>query len=581
MTATGATRSRAYEVSTSLLGLLPTLTRPPGRPPKPVAASGPDTNPITGAVLGYVMEHPGCVDRGGTRQRYSDDFRHFVLQLRTCHAAIDLEPFAMAVGMPVGTLKDWLRDRSEPGTDGGLSEGDVPDAQDAQMQTVLEAWSTWCGTFIDFCEHVPRDLHVPFGRDLIGRILEVHGVRKTARRAGRGPDESASRGSFRTFFPGAQWVGDGMQVPVVINGQRFLYNVELNVDAYAAAFVGRSVRDAEDSTAVIEAFRGGIQTTGSAPIAELLDNRPSNHTPEVDAALGDTIRIRATPGRGQNKAHVEGAFGLFSQVLPELVLDIHRPAHDVAKSLLALAVDIWARTTNHRPRASRGGRSRFDLYSDSPSDEQIQDARRQLLEIAERQERARRTLEARRRPEVLALLDEHFARLNLLDPERHVRIAIAGYPLSAIADGLAVFRAMSLAHTLPDGVDARYLLGIVRNIAAQTEGEHLAHCLLQVRLEARDRMLASLAAARDMVTARADVAGVVAESVDRALQTESPLERSFWLETIADVLNAQPHAESHRLFRDAARRIYATFAITVRERQQATRFLADRIVPLS
>ena len=33
---------------------------------------------------------------------------------------------------------------------------------------------------------------------------------------------------------------------------------------------------------------------------------------EVDAALGDvTERIRATPFRPQNKAHCEGAFGLF------------------------------------------------------------------------------------------------------------------------------------------------------------------------------------------------------------------------------------------------------------------------------
>ena len=581
MAATGATRSRAYELSAALIGLLPSLTRPAGRPPKAVEPQPHDTTEITSTVLDYVMRHPGCVDRGGDRQRYSDGYRHFILELRARHAGIELEPFAHAAQVPLGTLKQWLRDPDQPCVDHDESQAAVPDAKDAQMQTVLDAWSRWDGSFLDFCEHVSRDLHVPFGRDLIRRILQVHAVRKTARRSGRGPDQIASRGSFRTFFPGAQWVGDGMQVPVVVDGQRYLFNVELNVDAYAGAFVGSSVRDAEDSTAVVDAFHSGVQTTGAPPIAELLDNRPSNLTAEVCAALGDTILIRATPARGQNKAHVEGAFGLFSQTLPPLVLDTHRPAHDVAKSLLQTVVDIWARTTNHRPRADRGGRSRVDLYSEDVSDEQIQDARRQLRAIAERQERARRTLQARCRPEVLILLDEHFERLGLLDPERHVRIAIAAYPLTAIVNGLALFRAKSLSHTLPDGVDARYLLGIVRNISAQIEGEHLANCLLQMRIEARDRMLASLAAARDAMIADTDAARVVAQSVDCALRTQSPLERFFWLDATADVLNAQPEAQRHRLFLDAARRIYATFAVTVRERQNATRFLADRIVPLS
>jgi hypothetical protein len=586
VSATGATRSRAYEMAQTVVGLLPTLIAPPGRPRKPVEAVAPDTDEITRAVLRYVMEHPGSVDRGGQRQRYSDSFRHFVLGLRDQYADIEVEPFARASQIALGTLKDWLRDRTREVTDGQPATWEpsdtlIPDAEDAQMQTVLDAWSRWQGSFVDFCQHVRRDLRVPFGRDLIRRILETYRLRKTARRPGRGPDELASRSSFRTFFPGAQWIGDGMQVPVVINGQSFTLNVELNVDGYSGAFVGSSVRETEDSAAVIEAFRSGVATTGKAPLAELLDNRPSNHTPEVDAALGDTLRIRATPGRGQNKAHVEGAFGLFSQVLPPLILDTHRPAQDVAKSMLGLVVDVWSRTTNHRPRVDRGDRSRVDCYGETVSDDQIEDARRHLREIAERQQRARQTLETRRRPEVLCLLDEHFDRLGLLDPERHVRIAIAGYPLSAIADGLALFRAKAIAKTLPEGVDARYLLGIVRNIAADIEGEHFASSLLRVRLEARDRMLAPLVARRDTLLASSDAPNVLNQLVDSALNTQSPLERAFWLDAVADQLNFQPVAQSQRLFLDASRRIYATFAITIRERQQAVRFLADRLVPLS
>jgi hypothetical protein len=292
-------------------------------------------------------------------------------------------------------------------------------AEPLHIQAVIDAWKRWSGSFIDFCNHVCNELRVPFGRDLVRRILQVHGLRRTERREGRSPDESWLRGAFKTYFAGAQWVGYGMQVPVVIDGTRIVYNLELNVDAHTGAFVGVSVRKEEDSQAVIEALNDGVVTTGAKPIAELLDNRPSNHTPEVDVALGETIRVRATPERPQNKAHVEGAFGLFSRVIPPLVVDTRHGITALGQGVLAIAATLWARTVNHRPRKDRDGPSRAELYAEEPSDEQIAHARRELRELAEKQERARRTLEARRRPEVLDLLDEHFARLNLLDPEPH------------------------------------------------------------------------------------------------------------------------------------------------------------------
>jgi hypothetical protein len=50
---------------------------------------------------------------------------------------------------------------------------------------------------------------------------------------------------------------------------------------------------------------------------------------------------------------------------------------------------------------------------------------------------------------------------RLTDPERHVRDAIACYSRDAIVDAIAIFSGKRTAATLPDGVDARYLLGIV------------------------------------------------------------------------------------------------------------------------
>lgn len=587
LAATGVSKSRAYEVVAQIAAVLPTLIRAPGRPARPPAlVTAGEPVELTRAVLGYVMAHPGCVDRGAERQRYSDGFRRFVLELHGKHASVALDAFASAVAVPLGTLKDWLRHPAAPTDEEPSPEATAPvshDIRGTHIQTVLDAWPRWSGSFVDFCEHVRGDLHVPFGRDLVRHILEVEGGRKPARRAGRqSQDEAALRGAFRTFFPGAQWVGDGMAVPVVVDGQRFVFNVELDVDAYAGAFVGAVVSDTEDSAAVIDAFTGGVTTTGAPPVALLLDNKPSNHTSDLDAALGETIRIRATVSRPQNKAHVEGAFGLFSQVLPPLVLDSRRGAQDLARSLLDIVLGTWARTTNHRPRKDREGRSRIELYGDIPTDEQIEQARCDLRELADRQQRARQTLLARRRPEVLALLDEYFERLGLLDPERHFRIVIAGYPKSAIVDGLAIFDAKRDANTLPDGADARYLLGIVKNVAAKTEGEYLAEYLYKYRMEAQQRFLAPLREEREALRDEPDVTHVLSTCVDHALETPSNLERSFWLDAIVETLRELPDDdERQRRFRHAARLIEATFAVTPRERHEAVRYVADRLVPVT
>ena len=585
--ATKATRSAAYVLSHALLELLPTLARPRGRPPKPAPSPGDcannsETAELCRAVLGYVMRHPGCVHRSEQRQHYSDGFRHLLLEQRTAHATLDLERFAAAVQVPLGTLKDWLRE--PPAAASPVQPAPAPTELTApepvHIQTVLHAWPRWHGSFRDFCSHVRHHLLIPFGRGLIAHLLFAHGVRRPTRRQGRSSDESAIRGAFTTYFPGAQWVGDGMQLAVAIDGQRFRLNFELAVDAHTDAFVGTSVREEEDAAAVIETIESGVQTTGARPLAFLLDNKPSNHTPQVDQALQDSLLIRATIERPQNKAHVEGAFGLFSRVLPELTLDTRNGPHELARSLVRIVTLVWAQTMNHRPRNDRGGLSRIQLYGQTPSAEQIDDARQKLRELCKRQELARRTLEQRRRPEVLALLQDHFTRLGLLDPKSQVLVAIAGYPLDCIVAGIAIFDGKLRANTLPEGADARYLLGIVRNLAAKSEGEYMARHLLELRLEVKDRMLAPLVAQRDALWAGTDLPGLVAGCIDRALGNQSPLQRIFWLDALASRLARCSVAEQKDHFRTATRRINATFAIPPRERTDAVRILAERLVPL-
>ncbi|HEU4577884.1 MAG TPA: hypothetical protein VFS67_06500 [Polyangiaceae bacterium] len=591
--AAGVTRSRAYEAAAQVVDfssrLEPRVGRPPAQtepPPRPR-----DHEAVSRAVLGFVMTHPGCVHGHGKRQRYGDGFRRFLVELRAEHAALSIEDFAASAAVPPGTLRSWLMaTSSETAADPPAADPDAaaiaasssPSLTTAHIDSVLGAYGGWCGGFRDFCEYVQRELCISWGRDTIAQVLELHGVRRPQRRGGRSPDELALRSSFQTFFAGAQWVGDGMSVPVTIGSELLKLNFELQCDAFSGAFVGISIRDAEDSAAVIESFRDGIATTGAAPLAELLDNKPSNHTPEVDTALGDTIRIRATVQRPQNKAHVEGAFGLFSTTAPPLELDHRASARQIAAQVLGLVTTTWARAMNHRPRPGRGGSSRAQLYALEPTDEQIAAARRTLEERRRRQELARQTLEARQRPDVRAFLDAAFDRLELTDPERHVRLAISRYPLDPIIAGVAIFESKQRTASLPDGVDARYLLGIVRNVHEQREGELVAEALLRLRRQARDIALERLS--RDQVELRAThrpTRDILAVLVDRALLCERALDRTFWLDALASFISDAASDERDARYRAAARCIHATFRAEPRRREHAVRVLAERLVPLA
>ena len=349
-----------------------------------------------------------------------------------------------------------------------------------------------------------------------------------------------------------------------------------------AAAVGIDVRDHEDAAAVLAAFDDGVTTTGAAPLCLLLDNKPSNHAPRVDDALGETARMRATAERPQNKAHVEGAFGLFSQTAPPIVID-GVTKRERARQMLDLQTRTWARTLNHRPRADHRGRSRVDLYRDAdPSDQDIERARKTLQARAREQQRAHETRRARQNPAVRLTLDETFERLGLDDPEGNLRNAIARYPLGCIVEGLAVFEGKRQAGSLPDHADARYLFGIVRNLAHEHEGMAIAERLWALRLEARDRVFAPLRADLDILEHHhPDVDERLRSFIDRSLTTHRAIDRFFWLTCAADLVRDQPRDVHHSLFRVAVRRIHGTHRVPHRERLRATRFLAAKLLPLA
>lgn len=267
--------------------------------------------------------------------------------------------------------------------------------------------------------------------------------------------------------------------------------------------------------------------------------------------------------------------------MPALDLRATNP-HDLARQILGLVVQTCARTLNHRPRVDRGGRSRVELYNEPVTAEQYDRARAALEERRKKQQLARKTLLARQNPTVRALLDDAFTRLGLLDPEQHMRAAIARYPLDVIVDGIAIFEAKGLVGTLPPSVDARYLLGIIRNLGDEREGLTIAEELLRARLDARDRLLAPLVHERDAARANVpDPRARVLRFVDLALAVDRRVDRLFWLLTVADEINTHAESDPAALVAAAARRVHCTHHVTYRERQDAVRVVVAHVVPLN
>jgi len=598
--ATGARRSRAYELSGELRELLPSLQRPPGRPagagPRPAEAVATDrVQQLTLEVLGFVMDHPGCVATGPQRAHYQDPFRLHVLDLRREYSELDLDVFAAAIAVPLGTLKGWLAGLSSvPATNGQL-DADASDPAVAQsvdttaptnewIETTLSEWEPWKGDFVTFCSHLQQHCRVPLGRSAIATILECTGVRLRHRREGRSPDEEALRGSFETFFPGAQWVGDGSKITVALGHEPFHFNLELMVDTYSDAFVGLAVTDTEDSAAVASAFAAGVETTGQAPVDLLLDNRPSNHTPEVDAALGpDTLRTRSTRGRPQSKAHAEGAFGLFAQALPVLAVTATTP-REVARQIAHLVFTTLARAMNHRSRQDRRGRSRVDLYQERPTPEQVAESRAALLERHRKQQLAQQTLLARQDPLVLLLIDQALTRFSLIDPEQHFASAIARYGRDAVLEGIAIFDAKKAAGTLPDDIDVRYLLGIVRNVASDNELCEITESLIESRLAARDLAMQILRDDRAVFESlHPDPGQRIAPYADRATSARRKIDRIFWTLATADAIAASSDDDESRAewTRYAAARVGIANHLPHRDRHELIRLITRRVLPVT
>jgi len=591
----GAGTSQAYAMRARLETACGSLERPPG--PRPNEAQPETVMAVLVAVRDFLLKHPGAVADRGRRHRYTEPFRRLVLGLLApggLAAGLTLEQTAQAVGVPLGSVKDWLRrprvgdeDEDEIEDQSAVDTGDDQPAAENQddreltshpdIATILAEHHQWTGDFTSFCDHLRVQLRLAYGRTFVASVLQAAGLRYPARRKQPPPPWSAE--TFRRLFPGAQWLGDGTTLAIVLDGRRFVFCAEAVADVDSNALVGIEVTDVENEQALLAAFDAGLTTTGEHPLALTLDSKPCNHTQGVHDAVQPTTVIHATPGRGQAKAPLEGAFGLFAQTAPALLVE-GRSRRELARSILALVLITWAWARNGKPRRCFKGASPADYYrSRKPTDAETQAAREWIAELRRRAELAQRTRERRADPARLTILVEALQRLDIADPDNRLAIALACYSNEAILRGLAVFETKRKLDTLPQHADpGPYLGGIIRNTDAKLEIEGTAERLLVLRQRHRQLSLRPLERELERLRSTTPVETLPEVLVTRALDAKRHLDFRFYAGAACQALARLPETTAKRIFDHLLRLVTATFSATKERRHDILARLSRALV---
>lgn len=573
---TGVSKSHAYALARRLRSALTALRGKPG--PKPASIPQSALLNVSKAVQHFLMNHPGAAQQSTERGRYSDAFRRFIVGLiepGQPGEGMSVADLAEATCIPVGTLKDWFSDSVAPPEEKpkGAEHGSL---NSAHLQQIITLYQGWNGTLLAFCRMVREQYHLRYGDTFIGNLLQSAGLRSRKKHKAEPP---WCHDTFRSLYPGAQWLGDGtsVAVDVVWAGEQFTFNLEVMLDVASNALVGCAVSDFENEEVVVRAFDDAIATAEAPPLALSLDNRSSNHTDGVHSAIGDTALLPSTPGRGQAKAPLEGTFGLFKQNLPAVNVT-GRTLREQARSVLELVFTAWARGRNGKPRRKLNNATPAQAYKSArPTPEQVQEARLWIQELHRRQERMRQTREARADPAKRQLLSHALTALGLDDSDGRLAFKLAYYSRDAIVNGLAIFQAKIAAGTLAEEQrTGAYLGGIIRNEHDRAELLLCSENFVRVRRQLNDltlRPVIAEAAAMQHLPISMQARGYV----DRALAAPWAVDYHFWAVTAADALLSLPASERPNTYGYIARRIAATFAAPASRRQELLARLARSI----
>jgi hypothetical protein len=329
---------------------------------------------------------------------------------------------------------------------------------------------------------------------------------------------------------------------------------------------------------VLAAVADGVATTGEPPAALLLDNKACNKSPALaDAIAPETFVMHSTLGRGQNKAVIEGSFGLFAQGLGPLIATVDTSSPECIALCVADAVTrAYAQGRNHHPR--RDGRTPYEIYRDTnASPEEIAAAIERLRAIKERIDSREARELARLDPAVQATIEHACERFAFVD-DGDVAASLRSLPLAAIQSAIAIYAGKHQAESLPVDAGIRYFAGIARNCQHERE-------LLSFEQELVDQLERTGKLVRDHLERKAadfaslDLAPRLRAIVHQLLTVTAPVAQVFWRRRFQTEAACASLAIRPDLRRFLCERIRRHYNATKQLRQQLVDFVVRTLSP--
>ena len=539
----GANRTSVYEQLQRLLACLGEFAKArPGRPPATAAPEPGDERAalrLTVEVLEYRLQHPGAVIEHRQRTTYADAFRRFVLQ-RHDHWQGSLQAFADAVQVPLDTLRDWRRDdHAEALEPQDKQRPSVPANASELTRQIVDEWMHWIGPTRPFISYAAQ--YFDLSPALIARLMKILGlIRPRRRRSG-----CRYRGSTQTLSPATMLVTDGkwLTLELLDSEQTLYFNWQGIVDQTTGCDTAVVITPQEDATAARQAYERSVHFLGGlVPDALLHDNKPCYDDAQLrqTLALYGTDMIPATLGRAQNKAILEGAFGLWQQRVGTLRLD-DTDDDTLLRSAVAEMVRVYTAATNAVPRLELDGRSRLQALQETcPTAEQRQRDEDFLAQLKADHRRPRRREPL---PESLQLIEHVFERFDLAahDPSGELRRYLATFSTAAIRRAAAILAA-KLDHHLEHRFAHRYLAQIIRTQQDELDLERAANELLELcQRQHQDWTQGEEKHFQILAEQHRDPAALVASVAQRAAFGGLPLQGAFWNRKLLELLRQADH----------------------------------------
>ena len=160
----------------------------------------------------------------------------------------------------------------------------------------------------------------------------------------------------KAFAPHTLWEGDGKQMNIYINGEKFSYCWYAFCDQRTTLIVGSTIGETESSSTFLRALKAGSEKAGFYAVGILVDNRISDA--DLSAVKNfceehNIVLVRTYPGNPRTNGNIENNFSVFERHVGDIQI-VGENKWEIAQSIAQMVAEIFTQQRNHSPRRRLG-----------------------------------------------------------------------------------------------------------------------------------------------------------------------------------------------------------------------------------